>query len=113
MSSWDANFVVIVTRAAPCVARLFVAMVLNAFNTLRPRQIARHFADDVFNFIFLYENRRVLIQISLKFVPRGPIDNKPVLVQIIACHLTGDKPLSGLSMAQFGDAYMHKPASMG
>ena len=31
-------------------------------------------ADDIFNCIFLNENDRVPIQISLKFVPKGPID---------------------------------------
>ena len=29
-----------------------------------------------------------IIQISLKFVPKGPIDNKPALVQIMAWHWT-------------------------
>ena len=31
---------------------------------------------------FLYENARILIKISLKFVPYGPINNIPALVQI-------------------------------
>ena len=44
--------------------------------------------------IFLDEDLRILIQISLKFVPRGPINNTPALVQIMAwCH-SGTKPLS-------------------
>ena len=33
-------------------------------------------------------------KISLKFVPKGPINNIPALVQIIAWHRPGDKPLS-------------------
>ena len=33
--------------------------------------------DDNFECIFLNENDRIQIQISLKFVPRSPIDNKP------------------------------------
>ena len=33
-------------------------------------------ADDIFKGIFLNENDRILIQISLMFVPRGPVDNK-------------------------------------
>ena len=37
---------------------------------------------------------RVLIKISLKFVPKGPVDNIPALVQIIAWRRPGDKPLS-------------------
>ena len=32
-------------------------------------------ADDIFKCIFMNENVRILIQISLKFVPKGPIDN--------------------------------------
>ena len=43
--------------------------------------------------IFLNENDRIWIQISLKFVPRSPIDNNAALVQVMAWHQTGDKPL--------------------
>ena len=32
-------------------------------------------ADDIFKCIFLNENLKILIQISLKFVPKGPVDN--------------------------------------
>ena len=41
-------------------------------------------ADDMFKWIFLNENGRVPIQISMKFVLRSPIDNKPAMVQIMA-----------------------------
>ena len=64
------------------------------FNTLRPRQNRRHFADDVFKCNFLNENVWIPIKISLKFVPKGPINNIPALVQIMACRRSGDKPLS-------------------
>ena len=50
------------------------------FNTLRPRQNERHFADDIFKCIFLIENVWIPIKILLKFVPMGPIDNIPALV---------------------------------
>ena len=63
-------------------------------NTLRPRQNGRHFADDIFKCIFLNENVWIPIKISMKFVPKGPINNIPVLVHIIARHRPGDKPLS-------------------
>ena len=33
-------------------------------------------------------------KISLKFVPKGPIDNIPALVQIMAWRRPGDKPFS-------------------
>ena len=62
-------------------------------NSLRPRQNRRHFAD-VFKCNFLNENVWIPIKISLKFVPRGPIDNIPSLVQIMAWRQQGDKPLS-------------------
>ena len=64
------------------------------FNTLRPRQNGRHFADDIFNRIFLNENIWIPIKISLRFVPKGPINNNPSLVQIMAWRRPGDKPLS-------------------
>ena len=63
-------------------------------NTLRPRQNGRGFADDTFKRIFVNENVRISIKISLKFVPKGPINNYPALVQIMAWRRSGDKPLS-------------------
>ena len=63
-------------------------------NTLRPRQNGRHFADDIFECIFLNENVWIPIKISTEFVPKGPINNIPALVQIMAWRRPGDKPLS-------------------
>ena len=65
-----------------------------AFNTLRPRQNGRHLPDDTFKWIFLNENVWISINISLKFVPRGLINNIPTLVQVMAWRRLGDKPLS-------------------
>ena len=65
-----------------------------SFNTLRPRQSGRHFADDIFKCIFLNENVWIPIKISLKFVPKAPINNIPALVKIMAWCRPGDKPLS-------------------
>ena len=67
---------------------------LHIFNTLRPRQNGRHFADDTFKCIFLNENVEISIKISLKFVPKGPINNIPSLVQVMAWRRPGDKPLT-------------------
>ena len=64
------------------------------YNTLRPRQNGCHFADDIFKGIFLNENALMSIKISLTFVPKGPINNIPSLVQIMAWRRPGDKPLS-------------------
>ena len=52
------------------------------------------------------ENFGILIQISLKFVPKNPIDNKSALVQVMACRLFGDKPLPEPMLTQSTDAYM-------
>ena len=62
--------------------------------TLRPRQNGRHFADNIFKFIFFHENAWILLKISLKFVPNVRINNIPALVQIMAWRRKGDKPLS-------------------
>ena len=43
----------------------------------------RHFPDDIFKCIFLNENVKISIKISLKFVPKGPIDIIPALVLIM------------------------------
>ena len=71
-----------------------VTLLLLLFNSLRPRGNRRHFADDIFKCIFLNENVWSSIKISLKFVPKGPINNIPALVQIMAWRRPGDKPLS-------------------
>ena len=63
-------------------------------NTFRPRYNGRHFADNIFKRIFLHENVRISIWISQNFVPKGPINNIPTLVQIMAWCRPGDKPLS-------------------
>ena len=61
---------------------------------MRPRQNGRHFPDDIFRCIFSNESVYISIKISLKFVPKGPINNIPALVQIMAWRRSGDKPLS-------------------
>ena len=52
------------------------------------------FADDIFKCIFLNDNVWFPIKISLKFVPKGRINNSPALVQIMAWRRPGDKQLS-------------------
>ena len=63
-------------------------------NTLRPRQNGRHFPNDIFKCIFLNDNIKISIKISLKFVPKGPVKYIPALVQIMAWRRPGDKPFS-------------------
>ena len=50
--------------------------------------------------------------ISLKYIPRGPNNNNPALLQIKAGHRTGAKPLSEHTMAMFTDAYTDYSTSM-
>ena len=47
-----------------------------------------------FKIYLLNETVLVSIKISLKFIPKGPINNIPALVQIMAWRRPGDKPLS-------------------
>ena len=72
----------------------FNEMTLLLVNTLRPRQNGRHFPDDIFKCIFLNENTSISIKISLRFVHKGPINNIPAMVRMMAWRRIGDKPLS-------------------
>ena len=95
------------------------------FNTLRPIQNGRQFPDDISKCIFLNENVWISIKISLKFVPKGPINNIPALVQIMAWCRPGDKPLSEpmmvsllrlnklLTLEMFGGWLRHPPLKFG
>ena len=56
-------------------------------------KMAAVWADDIFKWISLNKNDSIQIQISLKFVPKSPIDNKSALVQVMAWCRTGNKPL--------------------
>ena len=55
-------------------------------NSLGPRKSGHHFADDILKCILLNKNAWISIEISLKFVPEGPINNISALVQIMAWH---------------------------
>ena len=58
----------------------------------------RHIPDAIFKCISLNENASIAIKISVKFIPKGPINNILALVQIMAWRRPGDKPLSELMM---------------
>ena len=58
-----------------------------------------HFADDIFKFIFFYGYCGILIQISLKYIPRGSFNNDLAFVQLVVYCQTGDKPSSEPVMA--------------
>ena len=70
------------------------------FHTMRPEQNGRHFANHIFKSIFFDENYHSLIKISLKFVTKGPINNKSLIVQF---HWTGNKPLSAAMLTKVYD----------
>ena len=67
---------------------------MKILNTMRLRQNGHHLPDDIFKCIFLNENVFVSIKISLKFVPKGPINDITALIQIMAWRCQGKKPLS-------------------
>ena len=67
-------------------------------------------ADDIL--IALNANDRIPIRISLKYVPRTPIDKKSALFQVMGWRRTGDKPLPGPMITQFIDAYMRHLGEM-
>ena len=69
------------TQNDPCMYHSYIViLVLKILNTLRLRHNGRHFPDDIFKCIFLPENVWIPITISLKFVPKSPINNIPALV---------------------------------
>ena len=49
-------------------------------NSSPPEPNVRHFADDILKCIFVNEKFGILVKISLKFVPKGQIDNNTALV---------------------------------
>ena len=69
-------------------------------------KMAAILADGIFKCIFLNEDDKIFIQISLKLVPRSPIDIKPAPVQVMAWRRTDDKPIPEPMLTQFTDAYM-------
>ena len=79
---------------------------------LRPRRYEQHFAEDTFKRVFFNEKVWILIKISLKFVPKGPINNIPALDQIMAWRRPGNKAIIWSNDGKFTDAYMRHSASM-
>ena len=88
----------LVTTVSACILTL---------NSSHHGQNGRHFPGDILKCIFMNEKFYILIQILLKFVPKGVIKNIPALAQIMAWRRSGDKPLSEPMLTQFTDAYMH------
>ena len=83
---------------------------VSTVNKLRPRQNGCHFAEDTFKHILFNENVRISITISLKFVPKGPIDNMPALVQIMPWRQPWHRAITStkfdLPLVRFSDLHL-------
>ena len=92
--------------AMPCLTTSSLFTGHEIFLNSPPRgKNCRHFADDTFKCVLMNKNI-CIIRILLKYVPKGPIDNRPALVQVRAWRWSGDKPLPEPILTQFTDAYM-------
>ena len=80
-------------------------------NTFRLKVNGQHFGN-ILKCIFFNENNWFFIQFSPKTIPRGPIEHKSTLVQVMDCHWTGDKPLPEPMLTQIYDAIWHHWATM-
>ena len=85
-------------RASPCVPKWqrrksACSTYGHSCSHIEAETKCRKIPDDILKCIFVNENIKVSIKISLKFVPKGPINNIPALVQIMAWCRPGDKPL--------------------
>ena len=78
----------------PTLSSLVAPQQLVVFDTLKLRENGCHFADSAFKYIFLNENVWIYIKISLKFVPKGPINIITTWTQKMAWHRPDHKPLS-------------------
>ena len=69
-------------NAATAVWKLYlqIGWFRSTINSSPPGQNGRHFADDLFVGIFVYEKFCILVKISLKFVPKGLINNNLALL---------------------------------
>ena len=74
--------------------------------TSPPGENGYDFAEDIFRCIFMNDKFCILIKISLKFVPKGAVDNNPALVEIMAWRRIGDKPLYEPILTHSTDTYM-------
>ena len=70
---------------------------------------SQYFADKISKLISSNDNHCImyLIIISLKFVQKGPLDNKSSFVQDMTYHWNEDEPLPELMMTNLNDATPH------
>ena len=74
---------------------------LRTFNSSLRGQNGHNFIDPIFRCIFMDGKFCISIKISQKFVPKGSINNKSALVQVMAWRQTDDKLLSEPVLTQF------------
>ena len=87
MCFFPCQFIAIIGNEKPCKSNLIgglscdidrcIKYIFSFIHTLRPGQNGRHFPDDHLKYIFLKENIWIPINISLKCVPKGRINNIP------------------------------------
>ena len=80
--------------------------IVPVYYLIPPVQNSRHSADDMFKCIFMNETVCISNQISLKFVPGGPNNNKSALFQVMAWCRTGNKPSPEPVLVRFTDSCM-------
>ena len=74
------------TTLGGLVSFVTIPSLYDIFNILPPEENGNFLADNILKCNFLNENLCNLIQISMKFVPGGPTDNKSVLLQLMSWH---------------------------
>ena len=75
-------------------------------------QSDQDFADDISKLIFWFENCCVLVQMSLKCVHDGSIDNRTALVPMVSLHRIGDTHLFEPMLVQPNHTSMEHSAPM-
>ena len=68
--------------------------------------MAANLADNIFKCNFINEKFWISNRIPLKFVPRGPTDNRPAFIWVMAWHRLSDKPLSEPMLTQLRQPHM-------
>ena len=63
------------------------------------------FVDGIFKCISLSKNHSILIEVSMKFLPMGPVDKKSILAYVMAWCWTDDKPLLQSTLTKMPTPY--------
>ena len=85
----------------------WVVPLCHSWHLLSPMDKMAAISQTIFSDAFFVNKKFcILIEISLKFPPKGPIAENPALVEIMAWRRIGDKPLSEPMLTRFTDAYM-------